>query len=184
MKLTRDLLKKCMPYASKENVDKFLDPLNATIEKYFINTPQRLAMFLAQLAHESGSLKYVREIADGSAYEGRKDLGNVKPGDGPRYKGRGTIQLTGRANYQRLTESLQVDFISKPERLEEPMYAALSAGWFWFTKGLNGIADTGDFLLISKRINGVNKKTGLPNGWEDRQKHWNTCKKALETSPT
>lgn len=179
MELTRDILKACMPLASKENIEKFVYPLNTTIEKYFINTPQRLSMFLAQLAHESGSLRYVRELADGKGYEGRKDLGNINPGDGIKFKGRGLIQITGRTNYKLLTESLKVDFISHPEKLEEPEYAALSAGWFWFTKGLNAISDTDNFLLVSIRINGKNKNTGLPNGWEDRQKHWETCKKAL-----
>lgn len=179
MKLTKELLKKCMPAATPANIDKFVEPLNQTIERFFIDTPQELAMFLAQLAHESGSLRYVREIASGEAYEGRKDLGNIKPEDGVRYKGRGLIQLTGRNNYQKLTESLNVDFINNPQKLEEPLYAALSAGWFWFTKGLNVYADQGDFLTVSIRINGKNRKTGLPNGWEDRKKHWEICKKAL-----
>ena len=68
------------------------------MEKYQITTPLRRAAFLAQLAHESGELKYMEEIASGEAYEGRKELGNTAPGDGKRYKGRGPIQLTGRFN--------------------------------------------------------------------------------------
>jgi putative chitinase len=177
--MTREQLKACLPYAKDENIDKFFGPINATIEKYQITDPKRLAAFLAQIAHESGSLKYVRELADGQAYEGRKDLGNIKPGDGPKFKGRGAIQITGRTNYTLLSDAFKIDLLNKPEILEQPLYAMLSAGWFWNERGLNGLADAENFLLISKRINGVNKKTGLPNGWDDRVKHWTTCKAAL-----
>jgi putative chitinase len=179
MKVTESLLKKCLPSAKSADIAKFVEPLNATFDKYAINTPERIAAFLAQIAHESGSFKYVRELADGSAYEGRKDLGNTQPGDGKKFKGRGLIQVTGRTNYKAVSTSFGVDFIQAPERLEEPLYATLSAGWFWFNRGLNTYADQNDFLMISKRINGVNKKTGFPNGWEDRQKHWEICKNAL-----
>lgn len=178
--MTREQLKACLPYAKDEDIDKFFGPINATIEKYQITDPKRLAAFLAQIAHESGSLKYVRELADGQAYEGRKDLGNIKPGDGPKFRGRGCLQITGRSNYQKVSDALGVDFISNPEKLELPLYAMLSAGWFWNEKSLNGLADGDNFLLISKRINGTNSKTGLPNGWEDRLARWTTCKLALK----
>ena len=82
------------PYATSNNIDKFCQPLSDTMQRFEINTPKRIAAFVAQLTHESGSLKYVKEIASGAAYEGRKDLGNTQPGDGPRFKGRGLIQLT------------------------------------------------------------------------------------------
>jgi putative chitinase len=177
--MTREQLKACLPYAKDENIDKFFGPINATIEKYQITDPKRLAAFLAQIAHESGSLRYVRELADGQDYEGRKDLGNIKPGDGPKFRGRGLIQITGRTNYTHLADAFKIDLLNKPEILEQPLYATLSAGWFWNERGLNGLADAENFLLISKRINGVNKKTGLPNGWDDRVKHWTTCKTAL-----
>lgn len=162
-----------MPFARIENVKKFVVPLNLTMDKFQINTPKRQAAFLAQLAHESGSLKYVREIASGEAYEGRKDLGNTQPGDGVRFKGRGLIQITGRTNYDHVGVALNYDFVKDPEALEKPGAAALSAGWFWFTRGLNEIADKDDFKKITKRING-----GY-NGLKDRADHWYRCQKAL-----
>lgn len=143
------------------------------MDKYEINTPVRQAAFLAQLAHESGSLKYVRELASGEAYEGRKDLGNNQAGDGVRFKGRGLIQITGRSNYEALSVALNFDFIKEPEKLELPGAAALSAGWFWNKNKLNIIADSGDFKKLTKRING-----GF-NGLKDRAEHWYRCQKAL-----
>lgn len=162
-----------MPFAKIENIKKFLTPLNLTMDKYEINTPKRQAAFLAQLAHESGSLKYVEEIATGHAYEGRKDLGNIQPGDGVRFKGRGLIQITGRSNYEYLSKALNYDFIADPESLEKPGAAAMSAGWFWTLKKLNDLADKDDFKKITKLING-----GY-NGLKDRAEHWYRCQKAL-----
>lgn len=166
-----------MPFASEANIRKFTIPLTMTMDKYQINTVERQAAFLAQLAHESGSLKYVREIASGEAYEHRRDLGNVEPGDGVKFKGRGLIQVTGRANYQALSIALNYDFIKDPEALEKPGAASLSAGWFWNLKKLNDLADSGDFKKITKRING-----GY-NGMADRVNHWYRCQKALGIKP-
>lgn len=174
--MTAEVLKKCMPHASDENIQKFLKPLNEAMEKYEINTPRRQAAFLAQLAHESGSLRYVEEIATGEAYEGRKDLGNTQPGDGKRFKGRGLIQITGRANYQAIGEALGYDFINHPDDLEKPGAASFSAAWFWWSRHLNRIADMDGFERITRKING-----GL-NGLEDRKKHWENCKKALNVT--
>lgn len=171
--LTELQLKQCFPLASDIKIDKFLSPLNLTMEKYQINTPQRQAAFLAQLAHESGSLRYVREIASGEAYEGRKDLGNTQAGDGVKFKGRGLIQITGRANYEALGIALNYDFINDPLALEKPGAAALSAGWFWNKTKLNELADVNDFKKITKRING-----GY-NGLKDRCEHWYRIQKVL-----
>lgn len=162
-----------MPFASAANIAKYLAPLNNAMDKYQINNPKRQAAFLAQLAHESGSLKYVREIASGEAYEGRKDLGNTQPGDGVRFKGRGLIQITGRTNYEDLGVALNFDFIKEPEKLELPGAATLSAGWFWYKNGLNDLADKDEFKKITKKING-----GY-NGLKDRAEHWYRCQKAL-----
>lgn len=96
---------------------------------------------------------------------GAKNLGNTEEGDGAKFKGRGLIQLTGRANYQKLSDALSVDFIENPALLEEPMYAALSAGWFWASKDLNRYADEHDWTGLTKRINGGTI------GLEDRIKH-------------
>ncbi len=169
--ITRDQLKAIMPLS--KNIDLFLEPINKTLEKYEINTPKRIACFLAQIAHESGSLRYVKEIASGEAYEWRKDLGNVYLGDGVKFKGRGLIQITGRANYQALGKYLGVDLIAKPEILEQPLYAALSAGWFWQKKKLNTIADVMDFQKITRLING-----GL-NGYDDRLAYLKQANQAL-----
>lgn len=126
--MTKQELKKILIYATASNIEKFYQPLVDTMERFQINTPKRQAAFIAQLAHESGSLKYVRELASGKAYEGRKDLGNTQPGDGVKFKGRGLIQLTGRANYQKASDYFNEDFINHPELIETPKYATLVAG--------------------------------------------------------
>lgn len=174
--MTAKQLKEIMPHATAENMAKFLPELNGTMAVFEINTPLRQAHFLAQLAHESGSLRYVREIASGKAYEGRKDLGNVKPGDGVKYKGRGLIQLTGRANYEAFNGWLNrsgTNVVEQPEELEKPELAALVAGWFWNRTGLNKLADKDDVRGVTRKING-----GF-NGLDDRMKHLAQAKKAL-----
>lgn len=145
-------------------IERFVPHLNSTFDEFEINTPQRLRMFLAQIGHESGQLRYVRELASGEAYEGRKDLGNTSPGDGVRYKGRGLIQITGKSNYALVALALGLPLLEKPELLEEDSPACRSAGWYWYKKNLNALADQGLFQLITKRING-----GL-NGYADRFK--------------
>lgn len=136
-----------------------LDHLNAAMQEFCIDNPLREAAFLAQLAHESGELRYVRELATGEAYDVgtlAKRLGNTPEDDddGERYKGRGLIQITGTDNYRACGAALGVDLLSDPGLLELPAYASRSAGWFWQSRKLNELADKGDFLLITKRING------------------------------
>jgi putative chitinase len=171
--ITPQLLRAAMPYATAANCAAFSGPLDAACERYSIVGRTRLSCFLAQVCHESGSLRYVRELADGSAYEGRKDLGNFQPGDGVRYKGRGLIQITGRANYAKCGAALGLPLIDHPELLEQPEHAAMSAGWFWDTRHLNDIADAGDFTLLTRRING-----GL-NGLAQREEAYDCARKAL-----
>lgn len=172
MILTIDQLNACMPYAG-ERAPIFIECLNTAMHEFGIDTLARQACFLAQIAHESGSLKYTLEIADGSAYEGRKDLGNTHVGDGKRFKGRGLIQLTGRANYTACGEALGRDLIADPSYLETPMGASRSAAWFWKDRGLNDLADQGAFGSITKKING-----GF-NGLDDRIRHYVKARKAL-----
>lgn len=150
--------------ADQKLIDRFLDPINKTLEEFEINTPQRIRMFLAQIGHESGQLRYRKELASGAAYEGRKDLGNTTPGDGVRYKGRGLIQITGKYNYGLASLALGLPLLEKPELLEEDLNACRSAGWFWYKSNLNALADMGKFEIITRRING-----GL-NGYSDRYK--------------
>jgi putative chitinase len=171
--MTIKKLQKCLPHAKPENIEKYGAKLIEAMERYEINTDRRQAAFLAQIAHESGSLRYVEEIASGEAYEGRKDLGNTEPGDGVRFKGRGFIQITGRANYKDVSDELTYNFIAKPEDLAFPGPACYSACWFWWSRHLNRLADIDAFEKITRRING-----GI-NGYEDRCKHWETAKKAL-----
>ena len=156
MSISYDQLRRAMPNASPLNCERFLPHLNAAMEKYGITTPMRIAHFLAQIAWESGSLRYTEEIASGKAYEGRADLGNTQRGDGVRFKGRGLIQLTGRANYAAYSKDVGVD-ITTDNRwllLKEPQYACDSAGWFWHTHGLNERSDRDEFTNITRIING------------------------------
>ena len=145
----------------------FAPALNIAMNRYQIVGTQRVAAFIAQIGHESGQLKYMREIwgptAAQARYEGRTDLGNTHPGDGSKYRGRGLIQITGRANYKACGEALGLDLIRQPELLEKPQYACMSAAWFWASRGLNTLADAGQFDKITQRINGGQ------NGAADRQ---------------
>ena len=136
----------------------FVPVLNAAMGHYQIVGAKRVAAFIAQIGLESGQLKYVKEIwgptAAQAKYEGRKDLGNTVAGDGSKYRGRGLIQITGRANYMACGEGLGLDLIKQPELLEKPQHACMSAAWFWATKGLNTLADADQFDKITRRING------------------------------
>ena len=145
-----------MPYASSANINKYLHELIKLMPQFGINTPLRQAHFIAQLAHESGSLNYVKELASGQAYEGRKDLGNINKGDGIKYKGRGLIQITGRHNYTLFQNYLggAPDIMTHPEYLEQPHLAVMVSCWFWKTHGLNELADKDSFVTITKIING------------------------------
>jgi putative chitinase len=170
--ITLDELKKIMPYAGRR-AEFYIDHLNSAMDEFGIDTPQRQAAFLAQIAHESGSLNYVKELASGKDYEGRKDLGNVESGDGVRFKGRGLIQITGRDNYRACGQVLDLPLIDNPELLETPENACRSAGWYWQSRGLNELADKGDFLLITKRVNGGT------NGYKDRLAYYERAQEVL-----
>lgn len=155
----------------------FAPLLNEAMGRYQIDTPLRQAHFLAQIGHESGRLQHTREIwgptAAQTRYEGRKDLGNTEPGDGSRYRGRGLIQVTGRANYARASKALGQDFVGNPEMLESPRWAAMSAAEFWGRNGCNALADADDVLALTKRINGGE------NGLADRKKLLDAAKRVL-----
>lgn len=173
--MTLDQLKKIVPYAGPR-AGVFLPELNEAMEEFGIDTPIRQAAFVAQLAHESGSFRYVKELASGEAYEFRQDLGNTVSGDGVRYKGRGCIQITGRANYAACSEALYGDqniLLSNPEMLETVNGACHSAAWFWKSRGLNELADAGAFRTVTKRING-----GF-NGLADRMAFYERAKEVM-----
>ena len=162
-----------MPSLTEEEAELYLKYINGAMSEGEINTDARQAAFLAQLAHESGELLFMEELADGSDYEGRSDLGNTQPGDGRRYKGRGPIQLTGRSNYQQASAALGIDLVSNPERAAEPDVGFRIAAWFWSTRDLNTLADQGDFVGITERINGGT------NGLSSRQAYYRTAQSVL-----
>ncbi|MGY3084839.1 glycoside hydrolase family 19 protein [Pseudomonas fragi] len=166
MSITQQQLLQILPNAGSA-AGVFVPVLNAAMVHYQIVGAKRVAAFIAQIGHESGQLKYVKEIwgptAAQAKYEGRKDLDNTVAGDGSKYRGRGLIQITGRANYMACGEGLGLDLIKQPELLEKPQHACMSAAWFWATKGLSTLADAGQFDKITQRINGGQ------NGAADRQ---------------
>lgn len=137
--------------------------LIAAMNRAGIVDPTERAMFLAQMAHESGNFRYDEEIASGKAYEGRSDLGNNQPGDGVRYKGRGYIQLTGRANYRYYGNLLGVDLENNPDLAKDPNIAADIAIAYWKGRVNRNAARAGDVRTVTKNING-----GY-NGLSDRQ---------------
>lgn len=150
-------------------------------EHYQITQPLDVAAFLAQTGHESDHLLFTKELWGPTVaqreYEPQSqkasDLGNTQPGDGERFCGRGLIQITGRRNYTLAAIGLDLDLLNHPELLEQPEHAAMSAGWFWFNNKLSAIALAGDFIALTRRINGGT------NGLADREALFAAAKKAL-----
>ena len=171
---TKEKLGLVMPRAMPRRIDLYYEPLVKGMTRYGIDSPRQIAHFIAQLAHESGSLLYAEELADGSAYNGRTDLGNTQPGDGPRFKGRGLIQLTGRNNYADYSRFTGIDYLSDPARLATDPFACVDvACWFWKTRGIGPLAEADDARAVTKRING-----GY-NGLDDRLEHLARAKALL-----
>jgi len=165
--LSAEKLRGIMVNATQQNADTYALILAPKMAAREINTPLRQAHFLAQLAHESGELRYTEELASGEAYEDRTDLGNTEPGDGRKFKGRGLIQLTGRTNYKAYGDTIGVNLLDGDNcrRLAtEPELAVDVACWFWETRGLNLLADQDDVQMITRRIN------GSLNGLADRER--------------
>ncbi len=186
MSVTQDQLVNILPNA-RTQAGVFISALNAAMERFLINTPKRIAAFLAQVGHESGQLQYVRELGN-NQYLSKYDTGTLAlrlgntpeaDGDGQKYRGRGLIQITGRSNYRQCSLGLFGDerLLSLPELLEQPQWAAESAAWFWQQNGLNELADRDQFNTITRRING-----GL-NGLQDRLEIWARARAVLCQSP-
>ncbi len=199
MKITKEQLQKVIAKAS----DELVDSINQTAEKYQIDTKERLAAFIAQIAHESGEFVFNSENLNYSAeslvkvfgkyftaasaqsfarkpeaianrvYANRMGNGTEASGDGFKFRGRGYMQLTGKSNYEAFGDLLGVDFTETPDLVATAPYNVLSAGWFWDKNQLNALADKGDFTGITKRINGGT------NGLEHRQAYYNKLKSAL-----
>lgn len=167
-------LQQIMPNLAAARREMYLPFLSVAMETYAIDNALRAAAFLAQLAHESGELKFMEEIwgptAQQRRYEPPSDLaarlGNTERGDGARFKGRGPIQITGRFNYRKYGELLGVNLVEMPQLAATPQLAFAIAGLFWQKNGLNELADRQDFTTITRRING-----GL-NGLASREKYY------------
>lgn len=174
-KITPEILKKVSGGSgNKKVIDGLVEHLPEALEKYGINTKLRLAHFLAQISHESDHFRTTEEYASGRAYEGRRDLGNLRKGDGVRFKGRGVIQLTGRANYERYGEILGIDLAGHPELAATPRVSVLTALEYWKQRNINKLADRDDVRLVTRAING-----GY-NGLKDRQDSLNRAKEAVK----
>ena len=171
--LTDTQLQQVMPRLAAAKLQLLLPHLNHAMQTYGVDTMQRTAAFIAQLAHESGEFRWMEEIWGPTDPQRRYEppgtlaarLGNTQPGDGKRFKGRGPIQITGRFNYTKYGALLGIDLTAQPELAATPEIAFATAGLYWQSNGLNELADAGDFLKITRRINGGT------NGLADRQKY-------------
>lgn len=169
--ITREQMEVAYPAVRRLNgvqANRIVTALDRAMSAAGIETMKQQCAFVATLLHETGGFRFLEEIATGDAYEGRRDLGNTQPGDGRRFKGRGFIQLTGRANYARAGKELSLDLLQKPELAAEIDASAKIACWFWVTRGCNKFAEDGNFKRTQIIVNGRNRTTGLPNHWEQR----------------
>jgi putative chitinase len=130
------------------------DPFSTTLDQYDINTPLRIAHFLSQTAEESDGFCTTEEYASGKAYEGNRELGNTTPGDGVRFKGRGLIQLTGRANYTVVGTKLNLDLVGQPQSVNDPYVYLLVSCVFWQKNNINKYADLDDVISVTQIVNG------------------------------
>jgi putative chitinase len=152
--MTLEQFKKIAVNATQANIILFYPYLVKYMAMFDIVGVLRESAFIANALWESGNLKYTEEIASGKAYEGRKDLGNLHPGDGVKYKGHGIFQITGEDNHRELSIFFGEDFVNHPELLEEPRNATKSACWWFKHHGLNELADQRRFNKIVSTING------------------------------
>ena len=182
--LTIEQLQAIMPLLPAAKRTTYFPFLTAAVSEFGIDQPARTAAFLAQLAHESAQFKFMEEIWGPTAAQRRYEppdklattLGNTEPGDGFRFKGRGPIQVTGRANYRRFGDLLGLDLVATPAQAASPEVAFRIAALFWSKKGLNELADRVTpeaFREITRRING-----GF-NGLAERQRFYETAKTVL-----
>lgn len=172
--LTEAQLQRIMPNLAAAKRALYLPHLVAAMQTCGIDNVLRTAAFVAQLAHESGEFRWMEEIWGPTAAQLRyeppsdlaKRLGNTQAGDGQRFKGRGPIQITGRFNYQTYGGLLGIDLLADPARAATPEVAFATAGLYWQRNGLNELADAGNFVAITRRINGGT------NGLADRQMYY------------
>ena len=131
------------------NFTRLEEGLNYSASRLMAVWPSRFPTLEAAAPYANNPEKLADKV-----YGGRADLGNKEDGDGFKFHGRGCIQLTGRDSYERCGEAIGVDLIGQPNLLVEPLYACLSAGWFWNKKGLNALADAQEYGQMTRRING------------------------------
>ncbi len=175
--MTPEALAAALPFCGIARARVFAAPLSAAMAQWQINTPARQAAFLANVAAETASLSLMKEVGSGAGYVGI--LGNTTLADAEAYVGRGCLQITGRDNYAACGAALNLPLLLRPAYLEEPEWAAQSAGWFWQTHGLNALADQdpNSFGTICERING-----GF-NGINERIACWLYARRALGCNP-
>jgi predicted chitinase len=183
--ITADTLRAIAPRFSGANAKRQADIIDAIageftgiLGEYKIDTPLRVAHFLAQIIHESAGLRTTQEFASGAAYEMRVSLGNTVPGDGRRYKGRGVLQLTGRANYRRYGQMLGLPLEDQPHMAAEPLVSLRIACLYWQDRMINPLCDADDLAGVTRKVNG-----GL-NGLEDRRRYLVKAKHVLDTPVT
>lgn len=184
--LTESQLKSIFPACKADKLKVYTAAFNEVLPQFDMDTPKRIACFLGQVGHESCQLKFDKELASpwnkenpkdpkepvGTKYEGRKNLGNTQPGDGPKFIGRGILQLTGRANYTDYSKKLGVDLVGNPDLACDPVIATKIACQYFKDRGLIELSDKLDVDTITLKVNGK-AKLGL-----DERKHF--TQKALE----
>jgi predicted chitinase len=169
-----------MPDLPMDRAQQYLPALDAAMQEGGITTPQRRAAFLAQLAHESCQLRYFEELGDDDYFhqydpgQPNAAAGNTEPGDGPRYHGRGPIQLTGRGNYRAAGQALGLDLEGDPELAASPDVGFRIAQWYWTSRNINVLADAGDFAAVTRAVNG-----GY-NGMESREAYYRRALEVLQ----
>lgn len=175
--LTPERFAELFPRVPANKQDRYRAAVVAACDRFGITTPVRLAAFLAQISHESGALRWLEEIwgptVAQARYETRGDLGNVLPGDGYRFRGRGPLQITGRFNYAKAGQALGLPLEREPELLAEIENGMLAAAWFWARASLNALADVGEFDRICRAVNG-----GI-NGLPERVRLWHETQRVL-----
>jgi putative chitinase len=163
--------------APLQRLAPLVSPYNDALPLAEVRTPLREAMWLAQLAHESGEFHWFEELWGPTpaqrAYEGCERLGNTQPGDGFRFRGRGVIQLTGRANYAKAGAALGLNLVAEPEMASHHLVAFQIAAWFWKAHGCNAAADAGDVVACTRIVNGGT------NGLASREAYYSRARAVL-----
>lgn len=166
--INQNQLKEIFPNIKSDKCEEYVNAFNSVFPLYDITTPKRIAAFLGQVGVESGELRYTKELASkynkrdvkdknepiGTLYEGRKNLGNNQPGDGPKFIGRGILQLTGRANYENMSKILGIDLVNNPELACDAVVSTKIACEYFKQRGLLKLADDWNLDLITERVNG------------------------------